>query len=518
MKIYKKDPVVNGTPVFQNAGSYKTPTQQVIDKSIKIGEELDELSKSISSRAPVYKTQQEADAEINATVYNKYTKDRQTYSAPNNLSEIVIKASNSPEGYRSDNKSLREDLLNTSPIIHSKVPRIYDRYKISDRISYEAAAVNPATEGLINTSKRIAEEAPLAVAPIPFIDAAIDGVKQIKKLPIYKKFIDNAKYVDGEVRQIFNEAMGEILYGKENRTAIKEGNEWMQQWINHPATNEKITKLSADRLAIAKEQSVWFDDPQKYIDTEFDQISSAAKGLRSHVPETREYPITNQINDLYNNIFRTPDPVDRVRSIHTGNAGVSYLHYKPYAQRELVRNSAKNDPVKNKLYQRSRYGSFVSRNPSIPKQQRISNTIHEGTHDWANSDALTNLGQKEMAMENMADDVFSLKVKNTMGDNLTPSEQLLSGYYADPTEMHARIMELRYDLGLTPESIITPEYAQKVIHYINSGHSPVDPIFNKVYGSNPQYLANIFNKFLGVAPVAGTGAAVYSRQKQANEN
>ena len=40
-------------------------------------------------------------------------------------------------------------------------------------------------------------------------------------------------------------------------------------------------------------------------------------------------------------------------------------------------------------------------------------------------------------------------------------------YLADPTEMHARIMQLREEFEMSPNKTITPQFSKKIIDFVN---------------------------------------------------
>lgn len=126
-----------------------------------------------------YKSFQEADADLNQKNYDPRTGDRRTYYQ-GTLSGPTISAKNTPIGYRSDRNSIREDILNTSPVLHSKIPGKYDKYKIADRISFNAPAIDPSTQGLIKLAQNVAT-LPQYIAPLPFQKPLGEGLSFIGK-------------------------------------------------------------------------------------------------------------------------------------------------------------------------------------------------------------------------------------------------------------------------------------------------------------------------------------------------
>ena len=229
----QKGGVINSTPVFLGNIPFVSNKQSAINRSREILKEQEDLAKSISVRNPVYKSQQEADSELNSTAYNWVTGDRQTYNSF--LPGVTIKASNTPVGYRGDMKSMREDLLNTSPLIHSQVPRKYDKYKIADRISNEAPAANPSNQGLINAAKFVATEFPLAVTPLPFVDNAIRGFKYL-----------NGRLTNHIISKVENPKYLETVWNRINNTAkFKTDPIWYTLQTPHRLVNKELNKRIA---------------------------------------------------------------------------------------------------------------------------------------------------------------------------------------------------------------------------------------------------------------------------------
>ena len=96
-------------------------------------------------------------------------------------------------------------------------------------------------------------------------------------------------------------------------------------------------------------------------------------------------------------------------------------------------------------------------------------------------------------------------------------------YLADPTEQHARIMELRKYFNLNPDQMITPEDAQSMINKLELLPSKKQPIdvdgFLNIIDDDPKKLSSMFNRLWSaspyVAPIAGT-ASMATQKEQKN--
>jgi hypothetical protein len=99
-------------------------------------------------------------------------------------------------------------------------------------------------------------------------------------------------------------------------------------------------------------------------------------------------------------------------------------------------------------------------------------------------------------------------------------ENAISGYLANPTEVHARIMQLRKALNMTPEQSknVTPGQAKKIINIIDEAADQtfVDPKFLNIIDRDPKKLAYLFNRLWAVPPAA-VAASQLQEQKQGGQ-
>jgi hypothetical protein len=287
-----------------------------------------------------------------------------------------------------------------------------------------------------------------------------------------------------DIRYLSRELLGEALSGNKNRQAIAEGNAWLKNWIDDPITQAKIdTDLG------------WIPERNNILK---DQFSLGYEQAKSFTPLSKEYPFSEQFKDLF---------VRNQPHIHSGNSGVSYLHRRdPYSRSigEMFSNPKLNS-------------SWISRNLSMSKPMRRSTTIHEGTHDWTSDFLLRESGQLDDIKKLYPDKIKeinknwqSLRDQGINPSTVMGTENANLGYLADPTEVHARVMELRQLLGMTPEQsvMVTPEKAADIIRIIQKPENAkfIDPKFLDVIESDPKKLASLFNRLWATAPI-GIGAA-----------
>jgi hypothetical protein len=286
---------------------------------------------------------------------------------------------------------------------------------------------------------------------------------------------------------IGKETAGYLFNDKANKQAIAEGNQWLQNWIQNPATQAKIEK----DLGYVNQRSNTLKD---IYDLGYEQA-------KTFTPISKEFPISRQLYE---------------GAMHDGNLGISYIYDLDPYQRSIPKFM--NDPYA---------GSWISRSPKMSQADRTFTTVHEGTHDWTSDWLLNTSGQKDYLLSDLDPKVRSdweiwrnnpEKFEKDFG-----KKAAYQTYLADPTEQHARIMELRKYFNLTPEQTITPEDAQNMINELNllsNKKRPVDVrglvgFLNKI-DNNPTKLSDRFNRLWATAPYIApiAGAASMATQKE----
>ena len=293
-----------------------------------------------------------------------------------------------------------------------------------------------------------------------------------------------------DLGHIYDQSLGYLFNNRANKRAIAEGNEWLRNWIQHPATQAKIDNDFADKIN------------RSFVKDVYDLGYEQAKNF---TPVSTELPLSVQ---LARGFYPNKD-----------NWGVSYLHGVDPMPRRMIEQGQMDAPLW--------HGSFISRTLDLPYKKRVGTTIHEGTHDWTSRFGLEASGQREFLERSINPEIHQeLEYWRRQGDDKTRAdlgkERRYQAYLADPTEQHARIMELRKYLGHTPDFVSTPEYAQKVMNHLSAMPRHKRPIdsegFFKVFDNDPQKLSNMFNRLWGVTPVAVAGVAAASEKKDGGQH
>jgi len=289
-----------------------------------------------------------------------------------------------------------------------------------------------------------------------------------------------------DLDSLLGEGLGYLFNNKNTQRKIDEGNAWLKNWIEHPETQAKIdTDFQYVRDRAINNPSPW---------GMLDAHDLAYMQAKSFEPNSKMFPLKKQFRDYKNN--KSP--------IHSSNFGVSYMHGQdPYVRYGV--NNGTYTPFE-------RYGSWISRSPFT--KDKVSTTIHEGVHDWVSDYALKNSGQKSFIESNYTKEQLDnlrqwedLISKGIKPETVMGRKNVYKAYMSDPTEVHARIMELRKHFNLTPKSTkeITTEEAEKILKAIKKSKTPIDRNFADVVNNDPNKLKNLF-KELWAAPIATAGA------------
>jgi hypothetical protein len=306
----------------------------------------------------------------------------------------------------------------------------------------------------------------------------------------------------------------------ERLKTLREAENWMQGWVSHPATQEKIINSYKESLKSPNYHSVFGTVENSPIAKH--NLEEVIKFTSGYKPAGRlqEYPIIEQLTEFPN--------------IHKDNAGINYTHedipgeilnmpentYIPLSKNKLESEIPKVDKlIKTKPNaldtkpQFIRHGNWVSR--WLDPKNRLSTGIHELTHDWTKAQSLELTDQKKIIED--AIDYPYLKERKKI--NNSKEVDKLIDYLSDPTEVQARIMELRKYFDLSPDDIITPEQADKMFKEVALGNTPVDTQFVKIIKKdNGKSAAKLFNKVWAVAPIAGTlGVGALQQEKNGGD-
>lgn len=224
---------------------------------------------------------------------------------------------------------------------------------------------------------------------------------------------------------------------------LQKANDWMENWYNSPETSKKIDEFYGDG---------WEN-----------------RVLRENI-DNKNYKVEfeNPINKLDN--FVTGES-----RTHKNNNGVSgyYLdRYKSFGKRQNLADRF-SDP--NRL---------------------SSVAVHEGNHGLTDGNTLI-YNRQHILQEPFNTENYTPRLAN--GDYAKESD-----YYLDPTEIYARIDQIRHDYNFKPGKNVSQEEVNKIINDGLNEKNHVNKDFFKLISSPEK-----FKELLNILPAAaiGTGAA-----------
>jgi hypothetical protein len=309
---------------------------------------------------------------------------------------------------------------------------------------------------------------------------------QLENLNIF-----TGKAPKGSLSSLLGEVKGR--FNPKAKQSIEEGNQWLQDWVNHPATQQKIDDIFDSNFG---------------LNTMSNLSREAYDRLKNYIPNGKAYPLKSQAKDFLD--LRSKGYASKEgypTMIHQGNRGVSYTHHRM--------PSAKPD--------HERFGNWTSLSPDMNEIERASTTIHEGTHDWLRQSTLNVLGYDTDVLQSLDPNVQRVvlqkrqleqagnsqdDIRRIMGEN-----DYAITYYANPAEVHARTMEIRNAFGIKPDQKITANDWEHIRLNGPRKANQISPFHFKMFDSN-QSAADVMNRLL-VAPAAvGVGAAAMANQPE----
>lgn len=294
---------------------------------------------------------------------------------------------------------------------------------------------------------------------------------------------------------------------KPGRTkTLREAENWTKNWVQHPATQEKIINSYKEGLKLPVEG---------YVFKKAGEVPNAKHNLEEAIKFSSGYNPTGRLKEypLLNQLMEYPKP-----NIHKGNTGVSYTHSDIPGQ--FIKNEntfvAKGElsPLPSfDIYPNAldavpafkRHGNWISR--TLDPDKRLSSGVHELGHDWV-KDKTLKVTDQENIIKDAIDNSYINNVKKAYPNDAEIHEGL--DYLAKPTEIHARLMEARKYFNLTPDQVVTPDQADYMLTLISAGKTPINSQFPSIIKENGKSGADLFNKVWGIVPAAGIagGAAL----------
>jgi hypothetical protein len=302
-----------------------------------------------------------------------------------------------------------------------------------------------------------------------------------------------------------NEVIASKTPGRQE--TLREAENWTKDWVNHPATQEKILNSYKEGLKLSDNHSVF----GKVADSPIAKhnLEEAIKFSSGYDPSGRlqEYPLVNQFVEY---------PQLNNPNIHKGNLGVSYTHndipgeFLSFEKNTFIPNGPFSPPPWpvssfNPNYPsalatapaHTRHGNWISR--TLSPEDRLSTGVHELGHDWLKAKTL-----KLTDQEKVIKDAIDYDHINSLKKEFSDDEKLHKylDYLAKPTEVHARLMEARKYFNLSPNDVVSPEQADDMLNEIYHGRTPIDQYFPTII-KDSEAAAKLFNKAWGVVPAAG---------------
>jgi hypothetical protein len=300
---------------------------------------------------------------------------------------------------------------------------------------------------------------------------------------IKSKIINNLKNINYELSTI-PKKINPFYQSKVNKE-LQIGNQWQDDWYNHPDTKKRLEDLSYE-FSIPEIERI---KDKNYISEMNRRNPLNLKGFTKEEINNiyKIYPLTpshNSWDEILNRIdnknyltkFQTKDSklqkiLKGEKRLHDGNYGVS-----GYNLDNTFRGERQN---------------FVDKySPKIK-----STTIHEGNHGLTDGNDLLDYAEQKNIGKIFGED-YSIPKRDIKGEFNSYDE-----YLQDPTEVYARIMELRNYMKIKPNQVLDSDLFNKMIEKGIEGKTPVEKTFFKLI-KNTDHFRSLFNRLPLLIPGA----------------
>lgn len=300
---------------------------------------------------------------------------------------------------------------------------------------------------------------------------------------IKSKIINNLKNINYELSTI-PKKINPFYQSKVNKE-LQIGNQWQDDWYNHPDTKKRLEDLSYE-FSIPEIERI---KDKNYISEMNRRNPLNLKGFTKEEINNiyKIYPLTpshNSWDEILNRIdnknyltkFQTKySKLQKIlkgeERLHDGNYGVS-----GYNLDNTFRGERQN---------------FVDKySPKIK-----STAIHEGNHGLTDGNDLLDYTEQKNIGKIFGED-YSIPKRNTKGEFNSYDE-----YLQDPTEVYARIMELRNYMKIKPNQVLDSDLFNKMIEKGIEGKTPVEKTFFKLI-KNTDHFRSLFNRLPLLIPGA----------------
>lgn len=145
-----------------------------------------------------------------------------------------------------------------------------------------------------------------------------------------------------------------------------------------------------------------------------------------------------------------------------------------------------------------------------PRKKVITDTIHEATHNITSN-------QDNIKIKKLVDEAFGGESAIEMLKQSYPNYVDRIKYLTDPTEVYARIMELRNQFNLKPGQIVDKKLGEKIFTRGMLNKTPVEVNFFGLMNATRQdlpkrggaWFTDLFNKLPATVPIGIVGSSMY---------
>ena len=274
------------------------------------------------------------------------------------------------------------------------------------------------------------------------------------------------------------------IYQKNAKRELTKGNDWQKNWYTHPETLRRIDELSqAENYAKRAE----IDEFNQRLISQF----PSAKPLDYSIGNTdwdivrkRALNPTSYKSKFQSRTAKLKNLIGGLERTHLGNYGVSGYGLD------------------------SDYVTGIRQNLVDKYSSKIQSTaIHEGNHGLTDGNLFIPHDNQDKIVKIFGEDQ-KVPERDIMGRYNSYDD-----YYKDPTEVYARVMELRNYMGLQPGQIVDDQMIDELLNSGISAETPVDKRFFNLI-SDKEKFKDLFNWLPQVTlPIAG-GVAVVNSQIQ----
>lgn len=384
-------------------------------------------------------------------------KKRQTYLSPkkqNNPNREYWERENLKKE-ANERINTRQDQTNMLGLALSPVPVIGEVYNSGNTIAN--LLVDVAQGEYEDAGLSVAD---LALSKLPFRKSAL---QKLEKSSLYHNVPENLEnYFSNVSNNIKKEAPTiykklDPFYQKRKEIELKNANDWAEMWYNHPHTLEKLDNLEKERAnEINMEKFIILKKPNEWSNIK-ERIKNKEYLSRFLTPKEK----------IKNFIFGK-------KHIHDDNYGISGY------------GIIENQPKTKRVNLVDKYSPDV-----------LSTAIHEGNHGVTDGN------------EHIPKSIMK-QIASVFGEIGTPYfTTSYDEYLKDPTEVYARIQELRRYMGLKPDQHINSKDIDNIISEGLKDKTPVDKRFFELI-KDPSSLKNLMN----VLPATLLPIAVSKTQEQ----